>query len=323
MVLLMRVWIFCFYFFLFFSNIIFHHFFFKKEKIDKNSKDNSEHDFPEIIENEFILIDKKYTKKIHTYCPENWTNDIVWPKIFLSHPTCSSNKWDKRSCEVMKLSENDIPKAIFRDLFFEYFLFCFSESDIVSVFFYDFMSVPFTDPVAEIVSEHCSDTCETYRQEYMIFPPKSSYENHDIHTRHGSSDDRKWLDTGRCKCYKKVPVSESLDQFSYPFYTSFYPFWMHERNANNNQRKYHKKYGDSFCEKNKKLFQCMHETIVWKSGRKAKKSLIFYKIYFSSCTMEYERFYSLYNNLPSNSYYWRILSDFSICKSFTFFYSSL
>jgi hypothetical protein len=96
----------------------------------------------------------------------------------------------------MEFTEHNVPKSIFRNLSFEDFLFSFSESYVVSIAFDDLMTVPFSDPVSEIVSEHGSDTGESDRTDEMSFSPKPSYQYHDIHPWYGCPDDRERLDTG-------------------------------------------------------------------------------------------------------------------------------
>ena len=90
----------------------------------------------------------------------------------------------------MEFSEDDIPEAIFLDLFREDFLFSLPDSEPVTVFFDQFMSVPFPDPVAEIVPEHRTDDGSEDREEEVITSPESTDKYHHIHPRDCSSDDR-------------------------------------------------------------------------------------------------------------------------------------
>ncbi len=145
---------------LFISDILLHRFSSKKVKIRKYSSDNDESYFSEIIENCLVSVDKKYPKKIDRSGPEYRTNRVIYPEFLFFHPTSSSDKWYKGSRKIMKLSEYNIPKSIFFDLFCEDFLFCFSESDIVTITVYDLVSVPFSDPISDIVTEHGTDARE-------------------------------------------------------------------------------------------------------------------------------------------------------------------
>lgn len=90
----------------------------------------------------------------------------------------------------MKFPEDDIPKSIFFELFMEYIGFGFSESEPVTVFFYEFDSIPFPDPVSEIVPEHSSDCCQCNRRDDMICSPKSTHQNHHVHPWYRSTDYR-------------------------------------------------------------------------------------------------------------------------------------
>lgn len=89
----------------------------------------------------------------------------------------------------MKFAEHDIPKPIFFYLSMEYSSFSFPESDPVSIFFYDFCSIPFSDPVTEIIPEHSTEDGERYGPDEVILPPESSHEDHHIHPRYSSPDD--------------------------------------------------------------------------------------------------------------------------------------
>ena len=145
---------------LFISDILLHRFSSKKVKIRKYSSDNDESYFSEIIENCLVSVDKKYPKKIDSSSPEYRSNSIIYPEFLFFHATGSSDKWYKGSRKIMKLSEYNIPKSIFLDLFCEYFLFCFPESDIVTITVDDLVSIPFSDPISDIVTEHSTDTRE-------------------------------------------------------------------------------------------------------------------------------------------------------------------
>ena len=91
----------------------------------------------------------------------------------------------------MEFPEDDIPEPIILDLFFEDLLFCLPDSEPVTVFFDQFATIPFPDPEAEIVPDHGTDDCRDDREGKVIPRPESSDEDHDIHPRNGSSNDRK------------------------------------------------------------------------------------------------------------------------------------
>ena len=129
----------------------------------------------------------------------------------------------------MKLPEDDIPEAIILDLFFEDLLFCLSDSEPVTIFLDELPTIPFADPEAEIVPDHGTDDGRDDREGKMISCPESSDEDHDIHPRNGSSNDRKWLDTGRCERDQVIPWSELLDEFPHPDDRRLDPFRMDER----------------------------------------------------------------------------------------------
>lgn len=90
----------------------------------------------------------------------------------------------------MKFPEYDIPKSIFFELFMEDGSLSFSESEPVTVFFYQFDSIPFPDPISEIVPEHGSDCCKCNRRDDVIYSPKSTDQNHHIHPWYCSTDYR-------------------------------------------------------------------------------------------------------------------------------------
>ncbi len=90
----------------------------------------------------------------------------------------------------MELSEYDIPESVFLYLSMEYRRFCTTDSEPVTVLLYELSSIPLSDPIAEIVPDHSTEYSREYRRDDMELPPESSYEDHHIHPRHGSSDNR-------------------------------------------------------------------------------------------------------------------------------------
>ena len=67
----------------------------------------------------------------------------------------------------MEFSKNNIPKSIFLNLFFEDFLFCFPESDVVTISMDDLVPIPLSDPISEIVTDHSTDAGKEYCEDEM------------------------------------------------------------------------------------------------------------------------------------------------------------
>lgn len=60
----------------------------------------------------------------------------------------------------MELTEDNVPESILFDLLAEYVLFSLTESKVVTIFFYDLVTVSFAYPVAEGIPEHRTNRCE-------------------------------------------------------------------------------------------------------------------------------------------------------------------
>ena len=88
----------------------------------------------------------------------------------------------------------------------------------------------------------------------MFLPPKSSHQNHDIHPWNCCSDDRKWFDTSRKKCNEIIPISNHMNQLSYPLYRIGNPTRFHERDDNNHKCENRKKNCKKFREECKCFF---------------------------------------------------------------------
>ena len=129
----------------------------------------------------------------------------------------------------MEFSKNDIPKTIFLNLFFEDFLFCFSESDIVTISMDDLVSIPFSDPISEIVTDHSTDAGKEYRKDEMWFAPESSNQDHDIHPWYSCPDYWERFYTRWCECNQIIPVSESEDELSDPCDGWLDEIWIYQR----------------------------------------------------------------------------------------------
>lgn len=130
---------------------------FESVDIESDDDDDSEHNLPEIIENALVVVDKEDPKRDNAYRPDNRSDHIVHPELIFSHPTCTRDEGDKGASKIMKLSKYDIPESILFDLFVEDACLGLAEPDPVTIFFDNFYSVPFPDPVSEVVPEHRSD----------------------------------------------------------------------------------------------------------------------------------------------------------------------
>ncbi len=171
----------------------------------------------------------------------------------------------------MKLTKDDIPKSIFLYLPWENILFCFSETDIVSIFLYDTVPVPFSDPISEIVSDHCTNSCQCDRENHMGFSPKSSYQDHDVHARYSGSNDGKRLDTCWRKCDEIVPVPKSRDKSAYPDNSQFYPIGPYEWDDHQDYWENREEYSDDLRDQDTDVFDYLHSSIVWKKHTFAMK----------------------------------------------------
>lgn len=228
------------------------------EKVDIESKCYHEtHRYlSEVIEYDLIVIDKVDSEQIDARRPDEWADDIIRPEVTFAHPARSRDKWDKCTSKIMKLAEYDIPKSIFLYLSMEYRSLSTTYSEPVSVFFDELGTVPFPDPVAQIVPEHRTDTSTDDREDDVILPPESSDEYHDIHAWYSCPDDREWLDTCREKCYEIVPRSERLDERAYPLDTLLYPLRSDEWYDDESECQDSKKYREDFREHFDEFFQC-------------------------------------------------------------------
>lgn len=181
----------------------------------------------------------------------------------------------------MELAEDNIPESIFRYLFWENPLLCFADAEVVAIFFYDPMTVPFAYPVSECITEHRTDRCEYHSSDDMRFTPESAHEDHDIHARNCGSYDGERLDTRTRECDKIVPIPKSRDESSDPLDSWLDPFWLHKSEYEQSKRENSEKYGDRLREYDSKSLQYIHEAIVWKKIGSARKltsnSLIYTK----------------------------------------------
>ncbi len=128
----------------------------------------------------------------------------------------------------MEFPESNIPESIFLNLSFEDLLLSCPDSEPVSIFLDEFMSVPFPDPVAEIIPEHSTEDRTDDREGKMISRPESSDEDHHIHPWDRSPDDRKRLDTSWGKSNQIVPISHCLNQFPHPVDRNLDPVRMYQ-----------------------------------------------------------------------------------------------
>ena len=237
----------------------------KEKYISHDDYDHTECYLPKIIEDRLIIIDKEYPDSIDADSPDDRTDHIVHPKPIFSHSTCSCDKWNERTCKIVKLSENDIPKPIFLYLFMQYGCFRLSDTEPITILLYELCSIPFPDPVSKIIPEHSTDDGREDCPYDMRLPPESSYKNHDIHPWYCCPDDWKRLYASREKCYEIIPRAESLDELTEPLYTYLDPLRSCERD--NHEYKCEK------CKENREEFRkgfydifeyVFHISTIWK-----------------------------------------------------------
>ncbi len=59
----------------------------EKVKVCNHEKENTSTYFSEVIENNLVVIDEKYSKKVNRKSPENGSHHIVGPKVLFAHTT--------------------------------------------------------------------------------------------------------------------------------------------------------------------------------------------------------------------------------------------
>lgn len=218
------------------------------------------------------MIYKKYPKKYDTYCPDDRTNHVVEPEIFLCHSWTPSDKRYDGTSEIVKLSEDDIPESIFFDLSLEYTGLGLSYSEPVSIFCQKLFPEPFPDPVADVVSDHGSSYSRDDSRHQMISSPESSYEDHHIHPWDGCTDKGKWLDTCWEKCDQIVPVSEYFHEISDPGDRDLDPLRSYKWYDDESKSRECEKNRESFRESFEEVFQrLLHEITLAKKFPFAKK----------------------------------------------------
>jgi hypothetical protein len=154
-----------------------------------------EHNLPEIIEYNLVVIDELYPEKYDRERPDNRSDHIIEPEIFLLHSTRSRDKRDDCTSEIMKFSEYNIPKSISLYLTLENFCLGTTDSEPVTIAMDEFISPPFSYPVSDVVPDHRSENCSESGESEMSRPPESSYEYHDIHPWYSCPDEGQTLDT--------------------------------------------------------------------------------------------------------------------------------
>lgn len=127
----------------------------KEIKISKNKDNHTEHDFSKIIENCLISIYKNIPRRLILVA------QIIDPTVLYIqnfHSCIPLAPAINGTNDLVKLW--NFPKTIYQNQFFRFvfreFLFCSSKANIVSVFFDNLMSVPFSYPIANIVTNHRS-----------------------------------------------------------------------------------------------------------------------------------------------------------------------
>ncbi len=168
------------------------------------------------------------------------------------------------------------------------------------------MSVPFPDPVAEIIPEHSTEDRTDDREGKMISRPESSDEDHHIHPWDGCPDDREWLDACRSKSNQIVPISHCLNQFSHPVDRNLDPFRMNERDDEDTKCQKREEDGESLRNKWKRFSKHEKEDYdasrVWKKMAIAKGKLGNWKRkYWQKNLVAYIKWYYFYNLVQSMS----------------------
>lgn len=176
----------------------------------------------------------------------------------------------------MKFPKYNIPKAIFLYLLMEYRCLSASHAEPVTIFFDKLSPIPFAYPISKIIPEHSSDDSTEYRSDDVGFSPESSHKNHNIHPRYSGTDNRKWLDACREKCYEIVPVSEWLYQLTDPLDTGLYSLWSYERYNDERESKNSKENCEEFCDwLEDELNGIFHPFTLYKTYPFAKESRVF------------------------------------------------
>ncbi len=75
----------------------------------------------------------------------------------------------------------------------------------------------------------------------MGFPPESTDEDHHVHPRDGSPDNRERLDASREKGDQVIPRADMSNELPNPLNPEFDPLRTHERNDNEREREQRKK----------------------------------------------------------------------------------
>lgn len=88
----------------------------------------------------------------------------------------------------------------------------------------------------------------------MYFSPKAAHENHNIHPRDERTNDRKTFRKSRSEGNKIIPGPECCDEIAHPLDSKFDPVWLENRDKQQHQRYYHKKYHDELRNVNKNFF---------------------------------------------------------------------
>jgi hypothetical protein len=147
-----------------------------------------------------------------------------------------------------------------------------TDSKPVTIFLDELSSIPFPDPVPQIIPEHSPDDRRCDRSYDMSLSPESTHEDHDIHPRDCCPDDRKGLDTSWKKCNEIIPIPESRDKPSDPLYTNLDPFRSCEWNNDEDKCKQSKKNREKFREGFYDIFEGLfHLFRIWKKESFAKE----------------------------------------------------
>lgn len=218
---------FFFHLLFFFSQIRPESFAFEYGYIEHSYSEDPHENVGDIGENNFVVGNKCDSEDDNSCRPEDGSDDVIEPKFPRMHPHGSGDKRDKCPCETVKFPEYYKPGSVFFNLFAEIFKFGPSESEPISVFEEEVLSVPFAEEIPERIPDHRSDDGDPDHPSELdiaLFPEKSSDEEHDILSWDEHANGRKRLDNTACKSNPVVPITQYLNLCFHPTDENLNPF---------------------------------------------------------------------------------------------------
>lgn len=172
-----------------------------------------------------IIFDRKNSDKQNWNRPNRRTNQICKPKFGTRHAVWPSNIRNKRTKEIMKFCAKDKPEPIFLDLFFYPRKLSRTSSKNGTVFLKCLRGAISSEEISWSISETRSykgEECGKWKD--IPFPrnKKPSNQNHHIHPRNNSSNERKWFCYSCHKKYQIIPWSPWLNLHPYPINRMLY-----------------------------------------------------------------------------------------------------